>query len=792
MSTLAAAYLPLVPELWRPQDFTGPLWACAKAGHWGDGLAAALLAQLTAGGGELLQRASGREISNLWWSLSSGAPAELLAAPAADAALRISGQRLMELEAGDLNAHDCSNVLIAAARLQRGPEALWDHMTRCLAAAAPSAHCQALANGLYALGSLAEDCGHTPRGRQQDLQRLEAEVGSRLEGGAAGDPPSLGGGFNPQLISNMLWGLAKLRRTDSPLLQPLAEAAGLTAVVGFNAQNLSNSLWALATLGCSGAEYVPAVRALLGATQQLLQQQPNAFSAQNISNSLWAMATLGCSGAEYAPAVSSLLDATQKLMQQQPAAFNAQSLSNSLWALATLGCSGAKYTPALSSLTGAVQHLLQQQPITFNAQELPNILWALATLQQPSGSEALIEVAAAECHRRAFLRFSPQGISNAAWALAKMPRSGLEPYPQWYQGWYEAAVQAAMQPGFVGAANPQEWSNLLYALGLVRHRPPAALLTLAAESTELRTEANAQDCTNCLWSLAVLYGRLELLDGGSRAAVEALVGVLAGRLRQLLLRKAAGERPTAQGLCNSLWALAVMGADVLALNSGLTRSLVDEVAQRLEAAGPGIQVEELAQLRQVHLELAAATVCSPGLQLEASGNGLLGCASLQATWWDATDPQQQNATGSAFQLQVLEVLAALQQAGRRQRCERLPAIASVQAKQWLPQLGRSVDAVVELEGGRRLAVAVDGPTHFLANGEHWRTKDGRTQLRDRQLERVFGRGNVLSVPYWEWDALRGGKAAQEDYLWRVLLGLPGAGTAYDRRHPVRQGNEATA
>ncbi|KXZ52868.1 hypothetical protein GPECTOR_8g25 [Gonium pectorale] len=560
MSALAAAYLPLVPGLWRLQDCTGPLWACAKAGHWGDGLAAELLARMAAGDGGLLQRASGREISNLWWSLSSGAPAELLAAPAADTALRISGQRLQQLEAVKLNAHDCSNVLVAAARLQRGPEALWDHMTACLAAAAPDAVSQALANCLHSLGSLAEDCGHTPR--QQDLQRLEAEE-----------------------------------------------------------------------------------------------------------------------------------------------------------------------------------------------------------------------------------------IANAAWALAKMPRSGPEPYPQWYQGWYEAAVQAAMQPGFVGAAEVQAWSSLLYALGLVRHRPPAALLTLAAESAKLRTEANAQVCANCLWSLANLYGRLELLDGGSRAAVEALVGVLAGRLRELLLREAGGERPTVQGLCNSLWALVVMGTDALAPNGGLTRSLLDEVAQRWETEGrDGFKVEELTQLWQVQLELSPDAVYSPGLQPESSGSGLLGCASLQQAMRNAAESQQQSTAGSEFQQHVLKALAALQQARGEQPLGQRPAIASVQAEQWLPQLGRSVDAVVELEGGRQLAVEVDGPTHFLANGEHGRTKNGSTQLRDRQLERVFGRGNVLSVPYWEWHQKLGNTVEREEYLSRLLLRGP-VGRGCGAMQPLTvaaAGNEASS
>ena len=52
-----------------------------------------------------------------------------------------------------------------------------------------------------------------------------------------------------------------------------------------------------------------------------------------------------------------------------------------------------------------------------------------------------------------------------------------------------------------------------------------------------------------------------------------------------------------------------------------------------------------------------------------------------------------------------------------------------------------------MNNGERIAVEVDGPSHFLG-GSHQPT--GSTLLKHRQL-RHFG-WRLESVPYWEWDA----------------------------------------
>jgi len=70
--------------------------------------------------------------------------------------------------------------------------------------------------------------------------------------------------------------------------------------------------------------------------------------------------------------------------------------------------------------------------------------------------------------------------------------------------------------------------------------------------------------------------------------------------------------------------------------------------------------------------------------------------------------------------------------------------ASVQEEVVL-QEGYSLDLVVDWRG-ERLAVEVDGPSHFVG-----REPTSATLLKRRQLEH-FGWW-LVSVPYWEWNEL---------------------------------------
>jgi hypothetical protein len=71
-----------------------------------------------------------------------------------------------------------------------------------------------------------------------------------------------------------------------------------------------------------------------------------------------------------------------------------------------------------------------------------------------------------------------------------------------------------------------------------------------------------------------------------------------------------------------------------------------------------------------------------------------------------------------------------------------------------------------LSAGPLLAVEVDGPSHFLrAGGGGARARavpTGATRLKRRLLGALGYR--VVSIPYWEWDAMRGDPARERAYV----------------------------
>jgi hypothetical protein len=73
-------------------------------------------------------------------------------------------------------------------------------------------------------------------------------------------------------------------------------------------------------------------------------------------------------------------------------------------------------------------------------------------------------------------------------------------------------------------------------------------------------------------------------------------------------------------------------------------------------------------------------------------------------------------------------------------------IANVEEEHRCNVTGYSIDALVTLNDGKRVAVEVDGPFHFVGRSLQ---PNGATLLKHRQL-RYFG-WRLESVPYWEWD-----------------------------------------
>jgi hypothetical protein len=71
-----------------------------------------------------------------------------------------------------------------------------------------------------------------------------------------------------------------------------------------------------------------------------------------------------------------------------------------------------------------------------------------------------------------------------------------------------------------------------------------------------------------------------------------------------------------------------------------------------------------------------------------------------------------------------------------------------------------VDATIEMDGNK-IAIEVEGPTHFIG-----KQLDGSTTLKHRQITRI-DKIPLVYVPYWEWNALQTSEE-KHDYLWSKL------------------------
>ncbi|KXZ42980.1 hypothetical protein GPECTOR_108g175 [Gonium pectorale] len=742
-------------------------------------------------------------------SLPSAPPPPALSGDAL-AALGASARALVRLTPGELGPRQCVAVLsagaalVAAGRLPEGwgKPKLWRHLARCAAEGAGPASGAELSGAFLALGRLAEE--FDPRVSERALRCLEAEVARRLagegEGAAQGEeavtgnvavelgkgdgqspprapaqPAALGNGgrdggsgrhLAPQQLAGILWGCAKLHRwradsdgsgsyryrylyclyrraTGGAFLQRLAAALGSSARA-LGAAQIVGCLHALATLGCCGPEYGPSVGALAEAALAILATRPQDVSDRDLSALLCDLAALlnaSGSGAGAGAGDSSVA----RLEAAAPLGAPQKTLQTAAAGSGTGGVASSEAAPlgAPRPPPGGVGIGPEGPPATRHA---PPHGYCGGGGGGGGGSgggggeapaRALVDATVAEWLRRDLASPHRSDLINAASALASLVRGTADPtahvgqdrpYPEQYERWFRSAARAATQPGFVDGATAADLVALLHAMAAVRQRPPAAMLSLWAQVRDLALHwAEFQHRAAGLWSLAVLYGDLRRLEAADRAAVNAV---------QLSPAPLSG--------------------------AGLLRAMQDALVE-------------------VHLRDSPGSYPGPPSTASTSTSTSTPTSALASAAASSpmTDPREQEV------LRALEGLARPQQPptaarpgrqGGKAASAARTVVVSVRRRPWLPDLGRSVGAVVGLAGGRQVAVEVDGPGRFLAGGEQQqqrqrrRTRDGVTQLRDRQLGRALGPDNVLSVPYWEWDELGGNRVAQEAYLVRRLRG----------------------
>ena len=330
-----------------------------------------------------------------------------------------------------------------------------------------------------------------------------------------------------------------------------------------------------------------------------------------------------------------------------------------------------------------------------NARSVANVAHAFAKSGLVgTGPWQHVWVALPEVILRLLRDFTPQHLSNTAWAFAKSRT--LAP------ALFEAISAQAVRRG-LGDFKEQELSNTAWAFATARHEAPALFETISAEAVRRGLgDFNEQDLSNTAWAFAT---------AGHEAPT--LLNAISAQAMRLRLGGC-----NEQDVCNIAWALAVFdtpsAGELFRTASFTTR------CARFDAS---FSREGLSQLHQWSLWHEERGESWPGLP-----------ESLQQACRDAFVEEE----GQPSQLQS-DVVREIRSRG-----------FNVEEEHRCKVSGYSIDALVTLNDGQQIAVEVDGPSHFVGRSHK---STGATTLKHRQL-RYFG-WHLEIVLYWEWNSGRG-------------------------------------
>ena len=326
----------------------------------------------------------------------------------------------------------------------------------------------------------------------------------------------------------------------------------------------------------------------------------------------------------------------------------------------------------------------------FDAQGLTDTAWAFAKAGHTSTE--LFNAISAEVVRRRLEDFNRQHLSNTAWAFAKAGHLSTE---------LSNVISAEVMRRELGDFNPQELSNTAWAFATAGHLSTELFKAISAEVVRRElNDFNPQHLSNTAWAFAKA-GHLstELFKAISAEVVRRGLGNF-----------------NEQDLSNTAWAFAVWNppsADTLFGTTSFTTRCA-----HVETSFPRARLSQLHQWSLWREELGALW---PGLP-----------ESLRQACRNAFVEEE----GQTPQLQS-DVVREIRSTGD---------IADVEEEYRCKVSGYSIDALVTLNHGERIAVEVDGPSHFVGSSYQ---PNGSTLLKHCQLR--FFEWRLESVKYWEWE-----------------------------------------
>jgi hypothetical protein len=218
------------------------------------------------------------------------------------------------------------------------------------------------------------------------------------------------------------------------------------------------------------------------------------FGAQSLSNIIYSAASMG-QKADY-----DLLHAVARAVEWEIDNFRPQGLANVIWGL---GKMGAKVTHEVRQMVQLLcdetfQQLTEaQHKGTFSAQNISNLLHGLVNLAiypSPELLSALVDAADGMLYH-----FGPQELTNTAWALSQMHRSGVLFTPDVQAFLHRIANEVSVllgDRGWRARVKPQTVSNLANAYAHLGQQPLIMMQDLIREAMTMLPQFKPQVLTN--------------------------------------------------------------------------------------------------------------------------------------------------------------------------------------------------------------------------------------------------------------------------------------------------------
>lgn len=188
-----------------------------------------------------------------------------------------------------------------------------------------------------------------------------------------------------------------------------------------------------------------------------------------------------------------------------------QGLGIVVWSLAKINYDASRVRHLLQAFAQEAVHRLNSAAhssdtsLKLGAQSLSNMLYAYALLNHHPGTQLLSAIAKGVQWQ---LRdFSPQGLSNTVWSLAKLGTELNQDIAQLLEAISGEAVSQLRDVRARAKFIPQNLSNMLYGFAQLGVQPsPVLLEAVALEARRQILAFGPQELTNILWAMAKLTG----------------------------------------------------------------------------------------------------------------------------------------------------------------------------------------------------------------------------------------------------------------------------------------------